>query len=69
MKPQKPGFTRRITQPQSLHHSGGQKKERVMIQFDQKVLERVDTAAERRGISRSAWIQFVVSQALDKGEG
>ena len=44
-------------------------KERVMIQFDQKVLERVDTAAERRGISRSAWIQFVVSQALDKGEG
>jgi predicted HicB family RNase H-like nuclease len=45
------------------------KKERVMIQFDQKVLERVDTAADRRGISRSAWIQFVVSQALDKGEG
>ena len=45
------------------------KKERVMIQFDQKVLERVDAAAERRGISRSAWIQFVVSQALDKGEG
>jgi len=40
-----------------------------MIQFDQKVLERVDTAAERRGISRSAWIQFVVSHALDKDEG
>jgi hypothetical protein len=45
------------------------RKERVMIQFDEKVLERVDTAAERRGISRSAWIQYVVSRALDQGEG
>ena len=45
------------------------RKERVMIQFDDKVLERVDTAAERRGISRSAWIQYVVSRALDHGEG
>ena len=45
------------------------KKERVMIQFDQKVLERVDAAAARRGISRSAWIQYVVSRSLDQGEG
>jgi predicted HicB family RNase H-like nuclease len=45
------------------------RKERVMIQFDDKVLERVDTAAQRRGISRSAWIQYVVSRALDQGEG
>ena len=45
------------------------RKERVMIQFDDKVLERVDTAAERRGISRSAWIQYVVSRALDHSEG
>jgi predicted HicB family RNase H-like nuclease len=45
------------------------RKERVMIQFDEKVLDRVDTAAERRGISRSAWIQYVVSRALDQGEG
>jgi hypothetical protein len=45
------------------------RKERVMVQFDPKVLERVDSAAEHRGISRSAWIQFVVSRALDQGEG
>jgi predicted HicB family RNase H-like nuclease len=45
------------------------RKERVMIQFDEKVLDRVDTAAEHRGISRSAWIQYVVSRALDQGEG
>ncbi len=45
------------------------RKERVMTQFDEEVLERVDAAAKRRGISRSAWIQFVVSRALDQGEG
>lgn len=45
------------------------RKERVMIQFDDKVLSKVDIAAERRGISRSAWIQYVVSRALDHGEG
>lgn len=45
------------------------RKERVMIQFNAKVLARVDAAAERRGISRSAWIQYVVSRALDQGEG
>jgi hypothetical protein len=45
------------------------RKERVMTQFDAEVLARVDKAAKRRGISRSAWIQFVVSRALDQGEG
>jgi hypothetical protein len=45
------------------------RKERVMTQFDAEVLAGVDKAAKRRGISRSAWIQFVVSRALDQGEG
>jgi predicted DNA binding CopG/RHH family protein len=45
------------------------RKERVMIQFSDAVLERVDAAAARRGISRSAWIQYVVSRSLDQGEG
>jgi hypothetical protein len=45
------------------------RKERVMIQFDAAVLARVDKAAKHRGISRSAWIQFVVGQALDRGDG
>jgi predicted HicB family RNase H-like nuclease len=44
-------------------------KKPVMIRFDPKVLARVDAAAKRRGISRSAWIQFTVSRALDQGEG
>ncbi len=45
------------------------KKIPIMMRFDPFVLEKVDTAAKRRGISRSAWIQFVVSRALDQGEG
>lgn len=44
-------------------------KKPILIRFDQEVLKRVDTAARRRGISRSAWIQFTVSRALDQGEG
>jgi len=39
------------------------------MRFDPHVLEKVDAAAERRGISRSAWIQYTVSRALDQGEG
>ena len=41
----------------------------VLMRFAQAVLKRVDVAAKRRGISRSAWIQFTVSRALDQGEG
>ncbi len=40
-----------------------------MVRFEGDVLKRVDEAAKRRGISRSAWIQFTVSRALDQGEG
>lgn len=44
-------------------------KKPILIRFDPDVLKRVDSAAKRRGISRSAWIQFTVSRALDQGEG
>ena len=46
-----------------------QNKTPIMLRFDPEVLKRVDAAAKRRGISRSAWIQFTVSRALDQGEG
>jgi hypothetical protein len=45
------------------------RKTPVMLRFDRALLARVDVAAKRRGISRSAWIQFTVSRALDSGEG
>ena len=44
-------------------------KKPVMIRFDAALLERVDAAAKRRGTSRSAWIQYTLSRALDQGEG
>jgi metal-responsive CopG/Arc/MetJ family transcriptional regulator len=32
------------------------------------MLQRVDRAAKRRGISRSAWIHVMVSRALEQEE-
>ncbi len=43
----------------------GNRKTPIMLRFDAGLLRRVDTAAKRRGISRSAWIAFKVSEALD----
>lgn len=37
----------------------------IMLRFNGDLLRRVDIAAKRRGISRSAWIAFKVSEALD----
>jgi hypothetical protein len=41
------------------------RKTPVMMRFDAGLLARVDGAAKRRGISRSAWIAYTVSAALD----
>jgi predicted HicB family RNase H-like nuclease len=41
----------------------------IMVRFDRALLQRVDAAAKHRGISRSSWIQFTLSRALDQGEG
>ncbi len=46
----------------------GDRRQPAMIRFDRALLARVDRAAKRRGISRSAWIQYVVSQVLDEEE-
>jgi len=63
------GTEKKITTPVPMANTPRTRKERVMTQFDAEVLARVDVAAKRRGISRSAWIQFMVSRALDLGEG
>jgi len=36
------------------------------LRFDPGLLERIDAAAKRRGISRSAWIQYTLSRVLDE---
>ncbi len=45
--------------------SADARKTPIMLRFNGDLLRRVDTAAKRRGISRSAWIAFKVSEALD----
>src|SRR3546814_19198796 len=45
------------------------RKSPVMLRFDRALLAEVDEAAKRRGISRSAWIQFKVGRTLEAGQG
>jgi predicted HicB family RNase H-like nuclease len=47
----------------------GDKKIQTTLRFDRDLLQRIDAAAKHRGISRSSWIQFTLSRALDQGEG
>ena len=44
------------------------KRTPAMIRFDSALLARVDNAARRRGVSRSAWVAFTLSKALDDEE-
>ena len=46
-----------------------QNKQPIMIRFDPTLLDKVNEASRRRGVSRSSWIQYVISRALDHGEG
>ena len=50
-------------------HQEGDKKIQTTLRFDRALLQRIDAAAKHRGISRSSWIQFTLSRALDQGEG
>lgn len=40
----------------------------VVLRFDPQLLQRIDAAAKRRSINRTAWIQFTLSRALDIGD-
>jgi predicted HicB family RNase H-like nuclease len=48
--------------------SSHQGKIATTLRFDSSLLARIDAAAKRRGVSRSAWIQYTLSRALDIGE-
>ena len=52
-----------------IEAQGEGKKIPIMVRFDPALLPRVNEAARHRGVSRSAWIQFTLSRALDQGEG
>lgn len=40
----------------------------TMVRFDAALLTKVDAAAKKRGVSRSAWIQYTLSEAIE-GQG
>jgi hypothetical protein len=41
----------------------------ILVRFDRELLARVDRAAKRRGISRSGWVHYQISRALEAEEG
>jgi hypothetical protein len=49
----------------AMDEEPGSRRQPVMIRFDKELLARVDKAARRRGVNRSAWISYVISQALE----
>lgn len=40
----------------------------VTLRFDPDLLSRIDVAAKRRGVSRSAWIQYNLSRLLEQDQ-
>ena len=45
------------------------RRTRVMMRFDPVLLQRIDAAARRIGVSRTAWLHMAASRALDDGDG
>lgn len=45
------------------------RKVTTTLRFDAELLARIDAAAKRRGVSRSAWILYNLSRALEEGNG
>jgi len=56
-----------VAAPTSVADGQGRRRP-AMIRFAPDLLARVDRAARRRGVSRSAWVQYTLSKALDKEE-
>ncbi len=45
------------------------KKEPVTMKWDPDLLGRIDRAAKRKGINRTAYVHFKLAEALDQEEG
>ncbi len=45
-----------------------EKRTAVITRFPPALLDRIDKAAKRRGVSRAAWMTFTLSRALDEEE-
>ncbi len=40
----------------------------VMVRYKKQMLKKIDAAAKRRGLSRSAWVQYAASRVLEMEE-
>ena len=49
--------------------NSGSSKVVVNMRFDTDLLARIDEAARRHGVSRTAWLHIIATRALDRGEG
>ena len=49
--------------------NSGSSKVVVNMRFDADLLARIDEAARRHGVSRTAWLHIIATRALDRGEG
>ncbi len=41
----------------------------VILRLPPELVDAIDKAAKRRGVSRAAWMTFTLSRALDEEEG
>ena len=57
-----------VAVPAAAAAAGESRRRPAMIRFAPDLLARVDRAARRRGVSRSAWVQYTLSKALDEEE-
>jgi predicted HicB family RNase H-like nuclease len=52
--------------PHATREAASGRRVPTMIRFDRELLAKVDAAAKRRGISRSAWVQYMISRTLEE---
>jgi hypothetical protein len=51
---------------QVCDHPAAAGKTVINMRFDSALLQRIDAAAKRQGISRTAWLHVAAANALDK---
>jgi predicted HicB family RNase H-like nuclease len=49
-----------------MHGSSRLDKTVINMRFDSALLQRIDAAAKRQGISRTAWVHVAAANALDE---
>lgn len=50
------------TQPPEAEEEG---RTPIMVRYQKQMLKQIDAAAKRRGLSRSAWLQYAASRVLE----